>query len=77
MDDIDTELAFILASCKNKGQLDYQIARYAKIVQQLVIQMANEVNQTEEGIMRLYNKFADLAVEQFGDTRQFPGKKPH
>jgi hypothetical protein len=35
MDDIDTELAFILASCKNKGQLDYQIARYAKIVQQL------------------------------------------
>jgi hypothetical protein len=39
--------------------------------------MAEEMNQTEEGIMRLYSKFADLAVEQFGDTRQFHGRKPH
>lgn len=77
MDEIDAELAFILAYCTNAEQLNRQILRHATIVQKLVCRVAQEDNQTEDGIRKLYASFADMAVEQLKDQRQFPAGKPH
>jgi hypothetical protein len=77
MDDLEAELAFILAYCKNPDQVNQQIIKYARIVQRLVCRMAKENHQTEESIKSLYSSFADMAAEQLKDERQFPAKKPH
>jgi hypothetical protein len=77
MDESESELAFILAYCKNSEQLNQQIVKYALIVQRLVCRSAKENNQTEEGVRTLYASFADMAIEQLKDQRQFPARKPH
>ncbi len=77
MDEIDEELGFILAYCKTADQVNRQIVKHATIVQRLVCRVAWESHQTEDGVRSLYASFADMAVEQLKDERQFPAKKPH
>jgi hypothetical protein len=77
MDDIDMELAFLLACCNSAEQLDRLIVKHGTIVQRLVCRAVKETNQTEDGIRTLYASFADMAVEQLKDRRQFPCRKPH
>lgn len=77
MDEIDAELAFILAYCKSAEQLDREIAKHATLVQRLVCRVAREDHQTEEDVRKLYASFGDMAVEQLKDQRDFPARKPH
>jgi hypothetical protein len=77
MDDLEAELAFILAYCKNQEQVNQQLIRYARIVQRLVCRAAKDNNQTEEGVRKLYASFADMTIEQLKDEREFPAAKPH
>jgi len=77
MDELESELAFILAYCKTSEQVNQQIVKYALIIQRLVCRAARENNQTEEGVRTLYASFADMAVEQLKDPRHFSGRKPH
>lgn len=77
MEDTDTALAWVLAQCRTKDDLQRHIMAHAVILQCLVCRMASGVHQTEEGVRALYASFADMAVEQMSDPRAFPGKKPH
>jgi hypothetical protein len=77
LDDIDTELAFLLACCNSAEQLDRLIVKHATIVQRLVCRMAREGHQTEDAVKALYASFAEMAVEQLKDQRQFPTKTLH
>ena len=77
MDDADTAIACIVAECETVDDLMRHIMKHALIVQHLVCRMGKEVHQSETGIRTLYVDWADLAVEQFHDSRAFPGRKPH
>jgi hypothetical protein len=77
MDETDAALACILADCDNLEDMKRQIMKYAIIVQRLVCCMVKDLDQPEARIRSLYSDWADIAVEEFGDRRSFPGRKPH
>ena len=77
MDEADVVLAWMLAKCRSPDELQRRITAHAVLVQHLVCQFAREVHQSEAGIRALYSTWADMAVEEFGDRRSFPGRKPH
>jgi len=76
MDDADVALAWILAQCKTREDLNKYIMTHALVLQYLVCRMATEVRQSEAGIRALYDAWADMAVEQFTGPWPCP-RKPH
>jgi hypothetical protein len=77
MDDAETTTACILSDCASTDDLKHYLMKHATIVQQLVCRLGKEINQSETGIRALYDTWADMAVEQFAPSRQFPGTTLH
>jgi hypothetical protein len=77
MDDADNTLPCILADCATAADLDRYVIKHAIIVQHLVSKMAKEANISESKIRTLYATWADMAVEEFEDTRLFSDRKLH
>lgn len=76
-DDIDTELARILADCASEVDLEQRITRYAHILQRLVCCMVGDRNHAESRVRTLYADLAELAVEKLEEPRVFPRGKLH
>jgi hypothetical protein len=77
MDDLDIEIACILADCANDDDLLKRIMKHATILQRLVSCMVKGQEHAESRIRTLYTDLADLAVEHVDDSRPFPRGKLH
>ena len=77
MDDAETALADILADCASDDDLQRYIIKHAIIVQRLACRMVGSRDHAEARIRRLYADFANMAVEQIGESGVFPGRKLH
>jgi hypothetical protein len=77
MDDLDIEIACILADCANEDDLQRRIIKHAHILQRLVCCMVNGHNHAAERIRTVYSELSELAVERIEDSRPFPREKMH
>jgi hypothetical protein len=76
-DDLDIEIACILADCVSDADLLKRIMKHAGLLQRLVCCKVNGQEHAEDRIRTLYTDLADLAVEQIEDSRPFPSGKLH
>jgi hypothetical protein len=76
-DDLDIEIARILANCLSDADLQQRFIKHARILQRLVCCMASRHDHAENRVRRLYADFADMAVEHIDDSRAFPRGKLH
>jgi hypothetical protein len=77
MDDLDTEIACILADCASDDDLQRYIIKHAKIVQRLACCMVKDLDDSEARIRTLYSDLAELAVDHIHDSRSYPPVKLH
>ena len=77
MDEVDADLADILADCTSDDDLTRHIMKHATIIQRLACCMVKGRDHAEARIRRLYADWADMAVEHIDDSRAFPGRKLH
>jgi hypothetical protein len=77
MDDLDIEIACILADCANEDDLQQRIIKHAHILQRLVCCMVNGREHAADRIRTVYSELAELAVERMDEARPFPREKLH
>jgi hypothetical protein len=76
-DELDIEIARILAACANDDDLQQRIMKHASILQRLVCCMVRGRDHAEDRLRTLYSDLADLAVEHMDDSRPLPRGKMH
>jgi hypothetical protein len=76
-DDLDIELARILADCANDDDLQPHIIKHAGLLQRLVCCMVKRGDEAESRIRKLYADFADITVEHMETSRPLPRGKMH
>jgi hypothetical protein len=77
MDDLDIEIACILADCANEDDLQQRIIKHAHILQRLVCSLVNRHDYAAERIRTVYSELGELAVERIEESRPFPRGKLH
>jgi hypothetical protein len=76
-DDLDIEIARILAECASDDDLQPHIIRHAGVLQRLVCCMVKPGDGAESRIRKLYADFANITVENMDISRPFPRGKMH
>jgi hypothetical protein len=77
MDDLDIEIACILADCADENDLQQRIIKHAHILQRLVCSLVGGQDHAAERIRTVYSELAELAVERIDESRPFPRGKMH
>jgi hypothetical protein len=76
-DDLDFEIACILADCVDEDDLQQRIIKHAHILQRLVCSMVRDREYAGERIRTVYSELAELAVQRIEESRPFPRGKLH